>query len=561
MRRALFLCLLAAACARKAPPADQQAWIELQSEHFLLRTDLGEPAARAAVAQLELVRASLIGVAWHAPRPMQHRLLVVDLASDAELGEFAGEGIEGFVASDAFGERMLVMSAEQSPEELTVLKHEMAHVLSNEFLLRTPRWVAEGLACYLETLRFDDAAHTVVVGEPGKDRLAYLGRFPVPSFQAVFEMGSEAVALSPEAGFAYESAAWVVVHFLVNARRERFEAFLGRLAKGDDPKKSFAAEFPDLVAEEALQAQIKSYLGGEGRYVARSIPQPRVSRDASVRGVPRAEVHAMRADLLRISPGVRRDSSAFGAEIALALQDDPGNPLALQLADRGDADAATQAHPDDWRAWVVWADRHDNDAAAIARAARLAPDNAGVLGRLAWAENAAGRRKKAIEYARRANELAPGRSVHLDTLASLLAGAGRCDEAIGTERRAIEVLPDTAPKSISDELRARLGQMQLKCGKQPERIEMAQEDQQPDTQPVRKACGAPLAVAGPVTVSAEYTVREDGSVGDVQVTGNATQAVRNAFRSFVRSCSYTPATRGGKPVAARIKQDLSVGKR
>ncbi|HUJ24727.1 MAG TPA: hypothetical protein VLW85_01830 [Myxococcales bacterium] len=560
MRRALFFCLLAAAaCAPRAKPADQQQWIELQSEHFVLRTDLAEPAAREAVEQLELVRASLIAVAWHAPKAMSHRLMVVDLASDAELREFAGEGIEGFVASDAFGERMLVMSAEQSPEELTVLKHEMAHVLSNEFLLRNPRWLAEGIACYLETLRFDGPAHTVVVGEPGKDRLAYLGRFPVPSFQAVFQMGSEAVSLTPEAGFAWESAAWLVVHFLANERKDRFESFLARLAKGEDPARAYAKEFPDLGTEEALQAQIGRYLR-EGQYVRSSTPQPKVSGEASVRGLPRAEVHAMRADLLRISPGVKRDASAQRAEIALALQDDPGNPLALQLADQGDAEAATKAHPDDWRAWVVYADRHDNDAAAIARALKLAPDNAGVLGRMAWAENAAGRRKKAIEYARRANELAPGRSVHLDTLASLLAGAGRCDEAIGTERRAIEVLPDTAPKSISDELRARLSQMQLKCGRQPERIEMAQNDDQPDTEPVRKSCGQ-LTVVGPVTVTAEYTVREDGSVGDVQVTGNASQAVLKAFRAFVRSCSYEPATRGGKPVAARIKQDLSVGKR
>ncbi len=93
------------------------------------------------------------------------------------------------------------------------------------------------------------------------------------------------------------------------------------------------------------------------------------------------------------------------------------------------------------------ADRNDNDRDAIAHVARLAPDNAGVLSRQAWADWKAGHHKKAIDHAhaRRANELAPGRSVHLDTLASLLAMAGKCDEAIPTEQRAIEVLPDTAP--------------------------------------------------------------------------------------------------------------------
>ena len=236
---------------------------------------------------------------------------------------------------------------------------------------------------------------------------------------------------------------------------------------------------------------------------------------------------------------------------------DPGNPLALELSESGDAENATRAHPDDWRAWVLLADRAQNDPAAIARAVRLAPDNAAVLSRLAWAENFAGRRKKAIEHARRANELAPGRSIHLDTLASLLAGAGQCSEAILLEQRAIEVLPDTAPANAAGELRARLSQMEQKCHRAPSRVEMAEGDA--DTKPVRKSCGQPPQLdaqpKGPIT--AEYTVREDGSVGEISMTGNAGAEVLRAFRAFVKSCSYLPAMRGGKPVSFRIKQDLS----
>src|ERR1043165_7860892 len=116
MRRILPLALLAFACARPRP-VEAQAWSELQSAHFTLRTDLDEPAARAALTQLELVRSALIGATpWHAKNPMQGRLLVVDLASDAELHEFAADGIDGFVSNTSFGEPMIVMSGEQSPE-------------------------------------------------------------------------------------------------------------------------------------------------------------------------------------------------------------------------------------------------------------------------------------------------------------------------------------------------------------------------------------------------------------------------------------------------------------
>ena len=557
MRRALLLCL-ALACVR-ARPVDQQQWIELQTQHFLLRTDLDESRAREVVQQLELVRASLIDVAWHAQKPMQGRLTVVALADSDEFHELVREGVEGFVTADAFGADLVVMSAERPPEELLVLKHEMAHVLSNEFLLRSPRWVAEGIACYLETLRFDNAKHTVVAGEPHPGRVHLLSSSWPPNFRAVMEAGSEIASLSPEEGVAFESAAWLLVHDLANRRAERFSAFLGRLARAEDPKKAFAAEFPDLVSDDALLAEMDNHIH-HGEYTFYTRPQPSVTAEASLRSLPRSEVHAMRADLLRVSPGSKRDDAKIKAELALALQDDPGNPLALELSQGADVDAAPKAHPDDWRAWLVYAQRHDNDGPALQKAVKLAPDNALVLALLAWSENAAGRRKKAIEYARKASDIAPGHSMHLDTLASLLAGAGRCGEALATERRAIEVLPDTAPGGLGQELRARLTQMELKCGKTPAHLEIVQEER-PDTEPVRKTCTGALGVSGPATVTAEYTVREDGSVGEIEVTGKAPQDVLRAFRSFLKTCSYEPATKDGKPVAARMRQDLTVGKR
>jgi len=562
MRRLLLVCALL--CCARPRQAEPLAFLELQSEHFTLRTDLAEPQAHQAVAQLELVRAALIAAStWRRPTPLPGRLNVIDLASKDELEEFVREGIVGFVTADAFGERILVMSADQSPEEQTVLKHEMAHVISNEALLRNPRWLSEGIACYLETLRFDRGAHKIYVGEPSADRIAFLRAHPVGDLGSVFAMGSEALSLSAEAGFAYESAAWLLLHFLANQRAERLEAFLARLGRAEDPRQAFAAEFPDL-GEAALQEQLAGYLAG-GAYVSYSIPEPQVDGAASSRVLPRAEVHALRADLLRISPGYPRTperTARMQTELSLALQDDPGNPLALELSESGDAEAATHLHPDDWRAWVLLADRNQNAPAAIARAAKLAPDNAGVLSRLAWAEAAAGQRKKAIEHARRANELSPGRTVHLDTLASLLAKAGRCDEAIRTEQRAIEVLPDTAPPDAAGELRARLSQMETRCGRTPSQVEMEETDA-PDTAPVRKSCGEPPRLAAPPkgTITAEYTVREDGSVAEVAMSGSATEAVLRAFKAFVRSCSYQPATRGGKPVAARIRQDLSLGRR
>src|SRR5438105_3930474 len=219
MRRALLLCALLA-CARHPRAPDPLAWIELQSDHFTLRTDLGEAEAREVAGQLELVRAALIGA---------------------------------------------------SP------------------------W------------------------------------------------GSEAMQLSPEAGFAYESAAWVLVHYLANQRKEKFDAFLGRLGRAEDPRKAFAAEFPDLT-DGKLPEEIARYVKEFSQYVRFSIEWPQIQPKAAIRAVPRPEVHALRADLLRISPGYKRTPERDAqqkSELAQALAGDPGNPLALELSESGDAENAT----------------------------------------------------------------------------------------------------------------------------------------------------------------------------------------------------------------------------
>ena len=36
------------------------------------------------------------------------------------------------------------------------IKHELDHQQLSEFVERAPRWLSEGLACYLETLRFSN---------------------------------------------------------------------------------------------------------------------------------------------------------------------------------------------------------------------------------------------------------------------------------------------------------------------------------------------------------------------------------------------------------------------
>lgn len=59
----------------------------------------------------------------------------------------------------------------------------------------------------------------------------------------------------------------------------------------------------------------------------------------------------------------------------------------------------------------------------------------------------------------------------------------------------------------------------------------------------------------------DYQVSVDGKVSDVAVEGDATERAIKAVRRYLESCTYAPATKGGKPVAVRWKGELSFSAR
>src|SRR5256885_17214626 len=91
----LVLLLALAACARELRSTNPDNWIELQSEHFVLRTDLPQDAAHKAAADLELVRNGLLAAGWSSPHPSPAKIVVVALASRRETIEFLSERQEG----------------------------------------------------------------------------------------------------------------------------------------------------------------------------------------------------------------------------------------------------------------------------------------------------------------------------------------------------------------------------------------------------------------------------------------------------------------------------------
>ena len=552
----LSLALCLCACAHGVDRSkDATAWMELRSDHFEVRSDLPEADARQVVQSLEEARTAMLTVMWPGQAEPPGKLQVVALASVGEVQELASDGINGFFGPDTFG-RMTVVTGGADAHGLRVVNHELAHALADHYLARQPRWLSEGLACYLETLHLDHGLHRAVVGELDKDRLRFLQSASSTYRGGVLKMAGEFAELPAEEIYKFETASWVLVHYLINERRDGLNAYAARLAHGEEPLEAFDAQFPDLD-EAAIQLSVHDYTHGEGTFRMFTLPLGSKTYAMTVKPLPRAEALALVAGLYLPLPG---NAGKRAEAISRALQADPLHPLALAASGSvaaKDAKASAEAHPDDWRAFLLLYGR-SGDAKALEKASLLSPGNPAVLAELSRTRGKASRPNEALALALQAVALEPNNFDRLDALSWALAGKRRCKEALATELRALEVVPDEIPAQVAAQLRLRAIDLQTRCGAAPGHVEMADAEAAPDKGPVRKQCGQPPQVAAHGTISADYLVRDDGTVGDVRMTGDASAATLRAFEQFVKSCRYQPATKDGKAVSTRLRQDLSV---
>ncbi len=501
-RLAAAAVLLASGCAHSAsfrcPAEGGPAWVEVESDHFVVRTDAGSSAGERVARELEVLRMAELG-AWDGPFDPPARLEVVVLRTRTEFLELLDPHLPAAVLGYySWGARPRVVvgqmldrdrlsltlppfrdreEARAEAEESRVLRHELAHHLLGQILLRQPSWLAEGMACYMEVTRLGtwQGRPAAAVGLPAWGAWA---ASRVPS--------AELLAWRPgERGGRYYDASWLLVHWLMNRRGAAFTADQGRLARAEDPVAAWKAEFPDLdpgdgAAMSRLDRELDDYLAARS-YTALRVVLPAIEPRLRLRQMPPPEVHALRAELFLQAPVPRADAGvAAGSEMAASLVEDPsGLWLALLLPATDQRDravglgrAAVAAHPEDWRGWVLLAgglEGRDDLAAerleALRRAAALLPDDAWPLNDVAWGLLQGGAPGEALPLAARAARLAPARAPVLDTGAAALAGAGRCQEALLTQRRAVDLVRFEGPPAR--EIRDHLALVEARCGSGP----------------------------------------------------------------------------------------------
>ncbi len=489
---------LAVGCAHSRPPAFRcpaeggPPWLEVESDHFTVKTDAsGEEADRIA-RELEGMRTAQLA-AWDGAFDPPGRLEVV-VVRQAELrellgdlywdvaGYYAGGGrprvVTGLVEKGTTApHRWLDRKAWAEEEERHVLGHELAHHLVGQVLLRQPRWLSEGLAEYLAATRLDTwqgrPAAAVGLGDWEAWRK---GRVPAAKVLAW---------RVDQVGEPYYGPSWLLVHWLVNRRGAAFAAYQQRLARAEDPAAAWKAVFPDLDpgdtgAMASLDSQLDAYLASPSSTPLRVMlpsDEPRLRR----RTMPPPEVHALRAELFSTSPLPPEKARPMAeAEVDASLREDPtGLPLTLTLAEVGRKDdalrlgrAAAAARPDDWRGWAMLAagaaGRDDLAAErldALRRAAPLLPEEAWALNDVAWGLFEAGASGEALPLAARAARLAPGNPSVLDTWGAILADVGRCREALLAQRRAVDLLGERAQAEAAREIRNRLARIEAQCGR------------------------------------------------------------------------------------------------
>ncbi|MFO0584681.1 MAG: hypothetical protein U0229_20610 [Anaeromyxobacter sp.] len=463
---ALLLPALAAADGWRCEARGGPAWREVATEHFRVATDAPPAEARALARELERLQLALRSALFRTPPPVPGRVPVVAFASAADYRAF-GPGCAAAFEAVVDGRATLVLSMDSGEAARIAAANALARHVIGRVFVRQPRWFAEGMAAYLETLGDGD----LQVGRVPANRLAAVTPWPGG-------LGAVLRARGPLAGAREQGLAWALVHFLAHRRAQELGRLEQRLARGADPDAAWREAFPawspdDPAAMAALDAEVGAYLA-KGRLAAGPMSVPSAEPEVEERPLPAAAVHALRLSLPRRDPDREDVAAAWRAELDEALAEDPANPVALGvLAERSPAEGrtlaarATKGHPGDPRAWLLAADHAADPATreqALRRAVELAPEHPGALSELARFLAITGRAADALPVSRKAAAISPTSAPVLDTHASVLHAAGKCRQALDVQRRALDLLPDGLDTATRRPYEARLAKLEAECG-------------------------------------------------------------------------------------------------
>src|SRR5215813_2330046 len=163
----------------------ESGWREIEAPHVTLRTDLGTGAAREAALTVERYRAQIIAAAWPRATLPATRIDMTVFANGLDFEHSFGRNFAGvffhevppYAVMYGTADRWEHRSSLAAQETTSILRHELVHHLAASVYRRQPRWFAEGLAQFLETVRPGDDGKTVVIGAANLQAMHKYNRF------------------------------------------------------------------------------------------------------------------------------------------------------------------------------------------------------------------------------------------------------------------------------------------------------------------------------------------------------------------------------------------------
>ncbi|HEX8307459.1 MAG TPA: hypothetical protein VF645_03470 [Allosphingosinicella sp.] len=238
-----------------ASPAAAE-WRRAESANFVLYSQSGEAKLREQAALLEDYQLFLRALTGVGEPDAPNKLNIYMVRSGAQLRSIRNmpAGITGVYVAGSAGIAAVVDESAAGEGQETLL-HEVAHHFMKQYRpLPYPAWYVEGFAEYASTVTFKK--DVIEYGRPNVGRAYALvqGKW-LPAERILF--GD--VPTEREAMYAFYAQSWLLTHYLLrNAEmRPKLAAYLAAAARGDEPRKAFAAAFPMPIAE--LERELRAY--------------------------------------------------------------------------------------------------------------------------------------------------------------------------------------------------------------------------------------------------------------------------------------------------------------
>jgi tetratricopeptide (TPR) repeat protein len=453
----------------KTPEAGGPAWQEITTEHFVVDTDLEPEEAGAMVHQLENLRNVMTRVVFGGEPSKAPRMRVLALRHD-EYSHYDRVAFGNFVNWALF-QPILIITPGGDWETFAsdLRKHELGHYVSSLYvdMRLQPRWFAEGLAGYLQTIRYDAKTGAVEIGHHPPD-FEYLELIKQATSDELWAW--DQVQPYDALNARLYQTSWAVVHYLFDQRQQELVEYERALARGDDAHKAWVQTFPDLDAA-GLDDVIRKYIHKRDYKITKATVPETPAAATQARPLTEADVLALRATLyLALQQHGKRtaeETKALALEnVRSSIAHDEASFWAHQVnlfyfdSVTSSADAAKKAiagQQDNWLAWVWYAEvlrrakgSLDERRSSLRKAVDLAPTNAIALTQLAWVEAESANWKAALDASSKAVHSPPVGTDAMVAFAAALSRSGRCDEARVVEDGVGQRLNGKLPKDVTE---------------------------------------------------------------------------------------------------------------